>query len=196
MIWIRSLNTYGTHVGGALLLLSALLIGADVLLRRTFAITLGGADELAGYCLALGSAMGFGAALLDRAHVRIDSLYMLFPAFIQRVFDLIGLILFTTFFVVITLTGAELAYQSMELGSRSNSALQLYLFVPQALWVVGLTVCVLTGFVLLVTALNHMRHGALSKAGALIGTKSAGEEVAEEIQDLQRTTSTREVHAS
>ena len=76
---VRRFAQWGLWFGGTLVLLAALLIGVDVLMRKFFDRSIGGADELAGYSLAIGSAWGLGAALLDRAHIRIDSLYVLFP---------------------------------------------------------------------------------------------------------------------
>ena len=80
MAGVRRFAQWGLWFGGALVLLAAILIGIDVLMRKFLARSIGGADELAGYALAIGTAWGLGAALLDRAHIRIDSLYMLFPA--------------------------------------------------------------------------------------------------------------------
>ena len=39
-------------------------------------MTLGGADELSGYALAISSAWGFSSALLSRSHIRIDTVYV------------------------------------------------------------------------------------------------------------------------
>ena len=72
----------------------ASLIGIDVLMRKFLDRSIGGADELAGYALAIGTAWGLGAALLDRAHIRIDSLYVLFPRRLRLALDLAALVLF------------------------------------------------------------------------------------------------------
>ena len=77
---MRRFAQWGLWFGGALVLLAAVLIGIDVLMRKFLDRSIGGADELAGYSLAIGTAWGLGAALLDRAHIRIDSLYVLLPA--------------------------------------------------------------------------------------------------------------------
>ena len=73
----RRVAHWGLWFGGALVLLAALLIGVDVVLRKFFDASIGGADELAGYALALGAAWALAATLLERAHIRIDSLYVL-----------------------------------------------------------------------------------------------------------------------
>src|SRR2546423_14884761 len=76
---VRRLSQWGLWFGGALVLLAAILIGIDVVLRKLFDTSIGGADELAGYALAIGAAWSLAAALLERAHIRVDSLYVLFP---------------------------------------------------------------------------------------------------------------------
>src|SRR4051812_29161506 len=60
---------------GLLLTLSAFLIGLNIALREIFVVTLGGANELSGYALAVSSSWGCTVALLHRIHVRIDSVY-------------------------------------------------------------------------------------------------------------------------
>src|ERR687898_3208034 len=93
----RRFTQWGLWFGGSLVLIAALLIGVDVLMRKLLARSIGGADELAGYSLAIGTAWGLGAALVDRAHIRIDSLYMRFPSRARLAFDFAGLMLFPTF---------------------------------------------------------------------------------------------------
>ena len=55
-----------------LVLLAAILIGIDVVLRKLFNTSIGGADELAGYRWR--SVQRGPFALLDRAHIHIGSL--------------------------------------------------------------------------------------------------------------------------
>jgi hypothetical protein len=88
---VRRFTLWGLWFGGALILLAAALIGIDVLMRKFLNRSIGGADELAGYALAIGTAWGLGAALIDRAHIRIDSLYVLFPRKLRLLLDLAAL---------------------------------------------------------------------------------------------------------
>jgi len=169
-------------LGGVLVLLSAVLIGIDVVLRKLFSTSIGGADELAGYALAIGTAWALAAALLDRAHIRIDSLYLLFPASLRAVCDLLGLMLFVGFFALVGWHGIGVVQQSWASGSRSQSALEIPVILPQLLWVVGLGVFVAIGTVLLLAALGRLLAGDRAGAGQLIGTRSAEEEVEEELR--------------
>lgn len=182
---VRRLTHWGLWFGGGLILLAAVLIGIDVLMRKFLARSIGGADELAGYALAIGTAWGLGAALLDRAHIRIDSLYVLFPRKLRLLLDLAALVLFVSFFALMTWHGLGVVSQSWTSGSRSQSALETPTVFPQTLWIVGLLGFVIVGILLLLHAVSMIARGDLAGAGRAIGTRSAEEEIDEEIRDLK-----------
>lgn len=175
----------GVWLGGVLILLAAALIGVDVVLRQIFSTSIGGADELAGYALAIGTAWALAAALLDRAHIRIDSLYLMFPSRFRAFCDLLGLALIVGFFALVCWHGIGVVEQSWISGSRSQSALQIPVVVPQLLWVIGLGTFVVTGAVVFFLALGHLLRGDRASAGRLIGTRSAEEEIKEEMQSAE-----------
>ena len=54
--YARLLSRAGAWFGGALLIVAAFVIGIDVVIRKLFNLSIGGADELSGYALAIGSA--------------------------------------------------------------------------------------------------------------------------------------------
>lgn len=182
---VRHFTRWGLWFGGALILLAAVLIGIDVLMRKFLARSIGGADELAGYALAIGTAWGLGAALIDRAHIRIDSLYVLFPRKLRLLLDLAALLLLLAFFALMTWHGFGVVSQSWTSGSRSQSALETPTVIPQALWIVGLLGFVIVGILLLLYALGMIRRGDYAGAGRTVGTRSAEEEVEDEIRDLK-----------
>jgi TRAP-type C4-dicarboxylate transport system permease small subunit len=182
---VRRFTHWGLWFGGALILLAAVLIGIDVLMRKFLTASIGGADELAGYALAIGTAWGLGAALIDRAHIRIDSLYVLFPRKLRLLLDLAALVLFVAFFALMTWHGLGVVSQSWTSGSRSQSALETPTVIPQALWIVGLLGFVVVGVLLLLYAVRLIVRGDLPGAARTIGTRSAEEEVEDEIRDLK-----------
>ena len=185
MTGVRRFAQWGLWFGGALVLLAAVLIGVDVLMRKFLARSIGGADELAGYSLAIGTAWGLGAALLDRAHIRIDSLYVLFPQKLRLALDIVALVLLVGFFALIAWHGLGVVAQSWTSGSRSQSALETPTVIPQALWIAGLGAFVVVGVLLLFDALRLMASGDLRGVARLISTRSAEEEVEDEIRDLK-----------
>lgn len=185
MAGVRRFAQWGLWFGGALILLAAVLIGIDVLMRKFLARSIGGADELAGYALAIGTAWGLGAALLDRAHIRIDSLYVHFPQKLRLALDVVALVLLVGFFALMTWHGWGVVTQSWISGSRSQSALETPTIIPQALWIVGLATFVVVGVLLLIHAFKMAAAGDLRGMARLISTRSAEEEVEDEIRDLK-----------
>jgi len=185
MTGVRRFAQWGLWFGGALVLLAAVLIGVDVLMRKFLARSIGGADELAGYSLAIGTAWGLGATLLDRAHIRIDSLYVLFPQKLRLVLDVAAIVLLVGFFALTTWHGVGVVSQSWTSDSRSQSALETPTIIPQALWIAGLAAFVVIGVLLLLQALRTALSGDLRGAAKLISTRSAEEEVEDEIRDLK-----------
>ncbi len=161
------------------------MIGIDVVMRKFLARSIGGADELAGYALAIGTAWSLGAALLDRAHIRIDSLYVKLPMALRVALDFAGLVLFVGFFALVAWHGWGVVEQSWISGSRSQSALETPTVIPQALWFLGLMAFLGTGAVLFLDALAATLRGDLAAVVRRIGTRSAEEEVEDEIRDLE-----------
>ena len=181
----RRLSRFGLWVGGALVLAAAVVIGVDVALRKVFSASIGGADELAGYALALGTAWSLGAALLERAHIRIDSLYALFPRALRLALDFIGIALLLAFFGLIARHGWIVVQQSWTSGSRSQSALTTPIVIPQLVWLVGLVLFFLVGLALLAHAVMLIARGDAVAAAHAISTRSAAEEVEDEIRELK-----------
>lgn len=166
--------------GGGLMFVAALMIALDVLLRKLFSVTLGGADELAGYAMAIGCTWSFSYVLLKRGNVRVDAIYNLLPGKLCVVLDLLAVLALGGFALILARYGYEVFMTSWELGSRSNSALKAPLWLPQGLWWLGLVQLVLTACVLLVRALVLLVEQRPGEFRSLLGAKSIEEEAAAE----------------
>ena len=91
-------------------------------------------------------------------------------------------------FGLIAWHGWGVVEQSWISGSRSQSALETPTVLPQLLWFAGLLGFLAVGVVVLVDAARLMGSGELRAVSQLIGTRSAEEEVEDEIRDLQERT--------
>lgn len=178
----ESISRVGAVVGGAMLLIASILICIDITLRYTLALTLGGADELSGYALAISSAWGFSAALLSRSHIRIDTVYVRIKSItVRALLDLISLATLLFFFGMVTFYAWGVVRQSWVSESHSLSAIEAPLIVPQGLWFAGLVFFVLVCLLLLARGLLAFAQGRYGELFKLIGSKSAVEEAEEEI---------------
>jgi len=171
----------GALLGGGLLLIAAVIIGLDVVLRTVFSKSIGGADELSGYALAISTAWGLSFALLHRAHIRIDSLYDLCPRRWRATLDLLSVLGFVLFIGLITRYAWGVLAQSVTSNARSISALSVPVAIPQAIWFAGMMFLMLVLLLLLVQGAVAYFRGELRALFRLIGSKTVAEEVHEEI---------------
>ncbi len=176
----------GAIVGGALLLVAALAICVDIFLRYAFSLTIGGADDLSGYALAISSAWGFSLALLTRSHIRIDTVYVRVRSRVARaVLDLASLACFGLFMGLVAWYGWGVFSLSWRSGSVSQSAIEMPLVYPQGLWFAGIGFCVLVALLLLARSLKAFFNRDWEGFFGLIGSKSAVAEAEEEIKSIE-----------
>ena len=169
---------------GLLLTVSAVLIGLDIALRETIAVTLGGANELSGYALAVSSSWGCTVALVHRMHVRIDSVYTHLSARVRALLDMVGLAAFIYFLAFVTFYAWKVLEQSIESNSHSISALGAPLAVPQAMWFAGFVVFLAVAGVYLLRSMLAFAKGDLRRVRELLGARSVEEEMAFEKESL------------
>ena len=176
----------GAIVGGALLLIAALAICVDIFLRYAFSLTIGGADDLSGYALAISSAWGFSLALLTRSHIRIDTVYVRVRSRAARAaLDLLSLACFGVFIGFVTWYGWGVFSLSWASSSVSQSAIEMPLIYPQGLWFAGIAFCVLVVVLLLARSLKAFVNKDLESLFKLIGSKSAVDEAQEEVKSVE-----------
>lgn len=177
----------GALLSGGLLLLSAVVVGIDVLLRTFFSRSIGGADELSGYALAIATAWGLSFALLERAHIRVASLYELAQSRTRAVLDIISLIGFLVFMGLTAQYAWVTLAQSMTSRARSLSPLSTPIAIPQAIWFAGFVFLLLVLVLLLAEGIVAFARRDFSKVSRLLGAKGVSEEIDEERASLSGT---------
>lgn len=168
--------------GGLLILAAAVVVAIDVVLRKTAGTTLGGADELSGYALAIGSTWAFAFVMLNRGNVRIDALYQHLPRAAAAACDLAAVLALLAFATLIAWHGWGVMSYAWSIGSRSNSALAVPLAIPLTLWWSGYAWFVVCGALLLLRALLALAGRDLATVSRLIGPRSVQDEATEEVQ--------------
>jgi TRAP-type C4-dicarboxylate transport system permease small subunit len=182
----EGISRVGAIAGGAMLLIASIVICIDITTRYLFSWTVGGADELSGYALAISSAWGLSAAVLTRSHIRIDTLYVRVRSRLRAVLDLASLVSFVFFFALITYYAWGVLKQSWTSDSHSLSEIQMPLIFPQGLWVLGLAFFVFVSALLFARGLRFLMKGDLDSLFALIGSKSAVAEAEEEVINVEK----------
>ena len=181
--WARLTSRTGAWFGGALVTIAAFIIAVDVLMRKLFDTSLGGASEISGYVLAVSTTWALALALIDRAHVRIDSLYVLLPARVCAVLDILALLSFMVFAGFLTWQGWIIFAQSYALDAHSLTPLATPVAIPQFLWVAGFAFFFVVMVLLLVRALTALATGRIDDVRRLLGSRTALQQLEEALQE-------------
>ncbi len=174
------------RLGGAMILLIAFVIAAEIVMRRFFGITLGGVDEISGQVLAVSSTWAFAFALLQKAHVRIDTLYLALPRRLRPWLDVTALLVLGAFVGLLTWYAADMLRFTFAFDTRSLSLLSTPMWIPQGAWVVGLIAFFLVITLLLLRTLLALVAGDRDTALRLAGLASVEDEIKDELADLRR----------
>ena len=184
----RGLSRVAVWVAGGLLILAAFMVTVDVILRKLFSISFGGADEITGYVFAIGTAWAFTFTLLERSNIRIDALYMLLPRRVRAALDLVAMLGLGVFMFFVTKGAFSVFYGSMgwpfgesEIWSVSVTPLVTPLAIPQGLWFFGLALFMFALALVLIRSALALFQGDLATPAQLAAPRSAEEEVREEL---------------
>lgn len=182
----NALSLGAAWFGGAITLASVLLICFDVVVRKFFGFTTGGADELSGYAFAISTSWSLAFVALNRGNVRVDALYQHLPVRLSAVLDWLSLVALGVFMVLLTYYAAFVVDTSWTQGSAANTPLATPLWIPQGLWFLGLAWMCLVLALMLVRASVALVTGDITTVKDLCGVRSAEEEAQDEADAGER----------
>ena len=124
---------------GAAVFALAFLIVTDIVARRLFAFSVQGTDELGGYVLAMVGSLGLAFVLAERGFTRIDLTVRLLP---QPVRNLLHAAAYLTLAGVAVFFATQALLELEEtwlFDTHANTPLQTPLWIPQGLWMLGMS---------------------------------------------------------
>ena len=180
---IRQVARASAWIGGAMLLVCAILVTIEVVLRKLFVVSVGGANEYSGYALAVGASWAFAYTLLNRGHIRIDVVHRYLPRRFRLALDLLSILCLAAFMTVLAWHAANVLLSSIRLGATSNTPISTPLWIPQSLWVIGLTGFWLVSIYVLFRVGRSIASGNYLQAERLGGIGGFREELEDELSD-------------
>jgi TRAP-type C4-dicarboxylate transport system permease small subunit len=183
---LHGLSALFANIGGYILFSLAVLVTIETLGRKLFNISLQGVDELGGYALAVGSALAFTTALVERAHIRIELFHVMLPVPLQMALNWVAITSIAVFggllaFVCFTILSDSFAYNS-----TAPTPWATPLIYPQSLWYAGMVIFALVSAAMALHATYLLVTGNAKALNRMYGPKEAAEEVKEELEDLAR----------
>lgn len=183
-VWLERVSRVAVWIGGAALLICAIMVTGDVILRKLLSITMSGSDEVSGYAFAAGTSWAYSYCLIHRSHVRIDAAYNLFPAWVRALLDALGLLLLLGYMTYLTDKSIDVFMTSWQRDSVSITTLATPLWIPQLFWLSGLILFVFTLSFLLLYVLVSLALGDVATAQKVAGAMSAEENIEEETHGM------------
>lgn len=178
------LSQFAVWIGGSMMLFAAFMVSADVLSRRLFGVTMGGSDEVSGYLFAVSTALAMPYALLHKANVRIDAVYMFLPQGLRTFLDILGVSLLSIFAGIVTWRAMLTLEVTWANDAHSITPLRTPLIVPQSLWFAGWILFCLCLALVLYGLIGAALRGDAAAANRLGGALSLDEEIKEETMGL------------
>ncbi|WP_142850316.1 TRAP transporter small permease subunit [Telmatospirillum sp. J64-1] len=161
----------------------SVLIGAEVLLRRFFNVSLQGADEYGGYALAILAAFGFSLTLLERGHTRIEIVIGRLGQGGRALLNWLSALSMAAMAAFAAWRAVTTLLESIDYGSLSGTPLMTPLWVPQLFWAGGMLFFALVAGLLAVQA-SWLLAADRRSLNAWHGIKTLSEEIEEEQQTL------------
>jgi len=184
---LEQISRLAVWIGGAALLACAFMVTVDVILRKFLSVTMSGSDEISGYVFAASTTWAYSFCLLHRSNVRIDAVYNLLPTWLRAVLDALGLLLLLVYMAYLTNKSIDVFITSWQRDSVSITTLATPLWIPQLMWVAGLSWFVLTLSFLLVYVILSLCLRDVVTVQKIAGAMSAEELLDEETQGMDAT---------
>lgn len=183
LVGVQVGSLWFARAGGVMILLTVVLVTTEVASRVIMGRSAVHATELTGYITAISASWSFAYTLMCKAHIRIDALYLNFAMRVRGVLDLIALLAMAMFCILVVNAVFSVVSDSYSGGSTANTPLGTPLWMPQALWMVGLVwfgfaVCVMT-----LRALFGLLSGDAEGVQKLAGSPTLDELIADENRD-------------
>jgi TRAP-type C4-dicarboxylate transport system permease small subunit len=110
------------------------------IVARQFGSSIQGVNEIGAYLLAVASSWGFSAALLSRAHSRVDFLFPHFPPLLQSVLNAVAAVTLAGLALFSVWQAWGVLADTLRWQARASTPLQTPMWIPQSLWMFGLGV--------------------------------------------------------
>ncbi|MEH2613061.1 TRAP transporter small permease subunit [Bradyrhizobium sp. AZCC 1693] len=181
---LQRLSAVFANIGGYILLALAVLVTVETLGRKFFNISLQGVDELGGYALAVGSALAFTTALVDRAHIRIELFHVMLPTRLQMALNWFAITSIAAFGGLLAYVCFIILSDSFAYNSTAPTPWATPLIYPQSFWYAGILIFAFVSAAMALHATCLLLTGNAKALNRTYGPKEAAEEVKEELENL------------
>ncbi|HYG43911.1 MAG TPA: TRAP transporter small permease [Bordetella sp.] len=160
----RNIALAGLYV----LFVTALLVSTDVIVRKVFGIAFVGADELAGYALALATSWSLSYAFFEGSHIRVNVLHMTLSPRAKASLDVLAVLVMVALIGLLAWQVWIVAFDSWTFDAVSNTPLRVPMWIPQFIFLAGVLLFLVSAALVLVESVGLVLGGKYEETIRLI----------------------------
>ena len=168
-------------LAGWSLMLISVATCVEIITRKYFDYSFKGLDELGGYMLAGVSAFGFAYTLAKRSHMRVTLLFPYVSTSVQAILNVLAMVTLAAMAAFCAYRGIFEVLDSLASGKRSNTPLQVPIWIPQLVWLAGMMLFA-AGAILMALHSMQLLFGNRLQLNRLYGPQSLEEEISTEVE--------------
>lgn len=150
------------------LFVTALLVSTDVVVRKVFGIAFVGADELAGYALALATSWALSYAFFEGSHIRVNVLHLTLSPRAKAKLDVLAVLVTTVLIGILAWQVWILAFDSWTFDAVSNTPLRIPIWIPQFIFLAGVVLFLISAALVLLESIGLVLNGRYEETIQLI----------------------------
>ena len=153
----------------------------EIIARKFFNFSFKGLDEIGGYMLAGVSAFGFAYTLAKRSHMRVTLLFPYISTNLQAILNVVAMLTLAAMAAFCAWRGIFEVQDAVLSGKRSNTPLQVPVWIPQLIWLLGMALFTV-GAVLMAVHSLQLLFSNRPLLNRLYGPQSLEEEISTEVE--------------
>jgi TRAP-type C4-dicarboxylate transport system permease small subunit len=183
---VKRLEAAAAAIFGIGFLLLAFAVAVETMMRKVFNRSLQGVDELGGYILAGGAALAMAAALVSRAHIRIDLLHDYMPRTIRIALNVAASLALLACAALLARMAWIALDESILFNSTAQTPWATPLWIPQSVWFGALLLFCLVAASQAAWLLWLAVRGQSQTLDRSFGPRGAKDELEDELEDLRK----------
>lgn len=165
--------------GGIALMVSIAMIIIEVFFRKIAGRSIFPATELTGYLMAIIASWSFAYTMLNKAHIRIDAIYVKCGSRTRAALDVLSACCLAIVCLYASDAAMGVALEAFHSDAKSNSPLMTPLWIPQSLWMLGILWFTAFIFLVLLRALIALLCNDRSRFNSLLANPSVEDHINE-----------------
>jgi TRAP-type C4-dicarboxylate transport system permease small subunit len=182
---MKTYSRIAAIVFGLMMTALCVVIAAETILRKLFATSLGGIDELSGYAIAIGAPLCFTVAAVEQSHIRINLIHMKLPKPVQAILNAVAAVTLALLAIYLVIFTVRTVAETQMFGSIAQTPWATPLIWPQTLWLGSMAVFTLAACLLAVRAVFYAVTGRRDDLLRAFGPDSVEDELQAELSDLE-----------